>query len=106
MNAPANLTSITEQPPLVARAHRQLARLDAAIERQRFNARAKTLADKLRANLAFTEAEEAPALLANPHLTNLAYFLRDYGAAIDSACWGEEDYFSTPRDPVGMGGVA
>lgn len=87
---------------LIARAHRQLSRLDAAIERNRFNARERKLAEKLRANLEYTESEERAVLSANPHLTNLAYFLRDYGAAIDSACWGDEDYFSAPRVSQGM----
>lgn len=93
MNAPTTLTAA--DCPLVARAHRHLSRLDATIQRHRFNARAKKLAAKLRAQLALTEAEERPILAANPHLTGLAYFLADYEAAIDSACWdGEPDYFA------------
>lgn len=85
--------------PLLARAYRHLSRLEAVIQRQRFNARARTLAGKLRAEIELTEAEEA----ANPSLTSLAYFLRDYEAAIESACWDEADYFGTPRVTQGMG---
>lgn len=85
--------------PLLARAYRKLSRLEAVIQRQRFNARARTLADKLRAEIALTEADEAPV---SPSLTSLAYFLRDYEAAIESACWDEADYFTTPRVTQGM----
>lgn len=88
--------------PLLARAYRHLSRLEAAIQRQRFNARARTLAGKLRAEIELTEAEDAPVLDANPSLTGLAYFLRDYEAAIESACWDEADYFTTPRVTQGM----
>ena len=87
-----SLTNITAQDaPLVSRAHRHLARLDAAAQRDRFNIRARRLAEKLRAEIALTESEYGPVLASNPHLTSLAIFLRDYGAAIESACWVRDD---------------